>query len=139
MATSITGAANTARKNAAVKAVSDLLDAGAGPGTVEIRTGAQPANADAAATGTLLAVLTLSDPAFGAPSAGVVTANSITGDSSANASGTAGWFRAKDSNGNAVIDGNITATGGGGDLELDDVNIVAGGTVNITAWTITQP
>lgn len=130
---------STAARNAAADAVVDLLDGGAGAGYVEIRTGAQPATPGDAATGTLLATLTLSDPAFGAAAGGTATAAAVTGDSSADASGTAGWFRAFTSAGTAVWDGSITGSGGGGDMELDNVNLVAGGTVNVSAWTVTMP
>lgn len=139
MATSITAAVNTARKNAAVKAIADAIDGGIGAGYVQIYTGAAPATADTAATGTLLGTVTASDPAFGAPAAGVVTANAMTSDTSADATGTAGYFRSFDSAGNVVTQGTITGTGGGGDMELDNVNIVAGGTITINSWTITQP
>jgi hypothetical protein len=126
-------------RNGAAQGVVTLLDAGAAAGHVEIRSSTQPASVGTAATGTLLGTLTLSKPAFGAPSAGVATAAAITGDSSADATGTAGWFRAYDSNGAAVIDGSITANGGGGDMTLDNINIVAGGTINVTSWTVTMP
>lgn len=122
-------------RNAEVAAGTALLNGG----YIEIRTGSQPATVATAVTGTLLGTLPLSATAFGTPTAGVVTANTITGDSSADATGTAGYFRAFTSGAVAVIDGSITATGGGGDLQLNSVSIVAGGTINVTAWTITQP
>lgn len=128
----------TSAATAAVDAVSALLNAG----TVEIRTGSQPASVGTAATGTLLGTLTLSATAFGAATTAnpsVATANAITGDTSADASGTAGWFRAYRSAGNgstAIIDGSITASGGGGDMIISNVNVVAGGTLDITEWTI---
>lgn len=130
---------STAARNAAADAIVDLLDAGAGAGYVEIRTGSQPATPGDAATGTLLATLTCSDPAFGAASSGTATASAITDDTSADATGTAGWFRGYDSNNAAVIDGHITATGGGGNMEMASVSLVAGGLVEITSWTITMP
>ena len=126
---------STSARNAAASAVGALLNGG----TVEIRTGSQPATPGTAATGTLLGTLTLSATAFGSPSTGTITANSITGDSSADASGTAGWFRGYDSSSAAVIDGSITASGGGGDMTLDNVSIVAGGTISLTSWTLTMP
>lgn len=127
---------------AAVNAVVTQLDAGGAAGHIEIRTGAQPADVQTPATGTLLGTLVLSNPAFGAATSAnpaVSTAATITGDSSADASGTAGWYRGYDSNNNAVIDGAITATGGGGEMELDDTNIVAGGTITVTSWTVSMP
>lgn len=135
MPTRITNAA----ARAAVAAIAALLNGG----TVRIYTGTQPAEADAAPTGTLLATCTLGNPAFGAATdanpGGRVTANAITGDTSIDTGGTAGWFRAFNSGGTAVIDGNITATGGGGDMTLADVNLVQGGTFSVTGWTITMP
>lgn len=128
----------TGRRNAACDSVVDALDAGAGAGTVDIRTGSQPASANDAATGTLLATLTLADPAFGAASSGVATAATIAATTGL-AAGDAGWFRAKDSSGNAVLDGSVTATGGGGDMELNTVTISVGVDVEITAWTVTMP
>jgi hypothetical protein len=134
MATRITQAA----AKAAVDAVTALLNSG----TVEIRTGSQPATANTAATGTLLGTLTLNATAFGAAttaSPSVATANAITSDTSADATGTAGWFRAYRSSGNggaAVVDGTITTSGGGGDMIIDDASIVIGGTIAVTSWTI---
>lgn len=131
MATTISAGA----ANAAVDAITALLNGG----HIEIRTGAQPAGPGAAATGTLLGTLTLSATAFGTASGGTATANAITGDTSADASGTAGWFRGYTSASAGVIDGAITATGGGGDMELDNTGIVAGGTIDVSSWTITMP
>ena len=123
-----------AARNAAGTALTDLLNTG----SIEIRTGASP-GVDSAATGTLLATLPLSASAFGTWAAGSATANAITQDASADATGTAGYFRALTSGSAAVIDGTITATSGGGDMELNSVSIVSGATVDITAWTINHP
>lgn len=126
-------------RSAMADAAVDLIDAGPGAGTVQIRTGGQPATAGAAASGTLLGTLTLSDPAFGAAVNGVATAGAVTGDSSADATGTAGWYRVLDSTGATVMDGAISEAGGGGDMILDKVTVIAGGTISITSWTVTQP
>ena len=126
---------STGARNAAATAIATLLDGG----SIEIRTGAQPATPGTAASGTLLGTLTLSSPAFGAAATGVVTANAVTSDSSADNTGTAGWFRAYSSTSTAVIDGSITATGGGGDMTLDSISIIAGGVIACTSWTITMP
>lgn len=136
MATRITQAA----AKAACDAVVDLLDVG-GAGYIEVRTGSQPATANTAASGTLLATLALSNPAFGnatTASPSVATANAITSDTSADATGTAGWFRAYNNAGTAIIDGSVTATGGGGDMTFDTVSFIAGGTVALTSWTVSH-
>jgi hypothetical protein len=134
MATRIADAA----RNAAADAVVDRIDAGAGAGTLKIYTGSQPADADDAESGSLLVTITLSDPAYGAASAG---AAALSGSPSATASGTgtAGWFRVEDSTGANVFDGSVTATGGGGDLELDNTSIASGQTVTITSLGFTVP
>lgn len=126
----------------ACNAVVDYIDSGTGFGYVEIRTGAIPANVEAAATGTLLASITLQDPAFGSasdqnPGAQAAIAGSPS-DTSANASGTAGYFRVYTSAGtNGVIQG--TCGTAASDMNLNDVTFQAGGTVTITSYTITMP
>ena len=123
-----------AARNAAGTALTDLLNTG----SIEIRTGTSP-GVDSAATGTLLGTLPLSASAFGTWAAGSATANAITQDASADDTGTAGYFRALNSGSGAVIDGTVTATGGGGDLELNSVSIVAAATIDITSWVINHP
>lgn len=130
---------------AALDALVDLIDAGAGAGSVVIYSGTPPADADTALSGnTVLAQITLSDPAFGnatdaAPGA-TATANGLPlEDSSANATGTATFFRILDSDSNVIAQGDVTATGGGGDMEINSTSIVASAAVRITAFTITQP
>lgn len=125
-------------RNAVVNAVVDRLDAGSGAGHVRIYSGTQPADADDAASGTLLADIPLSDPAFGDAAAGVASANAVAADP-ADVSGNAGWFRALDSDNNKVLDGSVTATGGGGDMTLNTVALVATVDVDITTWTVTMP
>jgi hypothetical protein len=130
----------TASRNAACDAVVDLTDGGSGAGTIDVRTGTQPASANDAASGTLLATFTLNDPAFGAASTGVATLDvdpAIT--TTGLAAGDAGWFRMKDSAGATVLDGAATATGGGGQLELSTIAVSIGLTVSITSGTVTMP
>lgn len=134
MATRIADAA----RNAAADAIVDSIDAGAAAGTLKIYTGTQPADADDADAGTLLVTITLSDPAYGAAAAGAA-ALSGTPSGTAVATGTAGYFRVEDSNGANVFDGSITATAGGGDLELDNTSIASGQTVTISSLGFTVP
>lgn len=129
---------NTAR-SAMADALVDLIDGGAGAGTIAIRTGSAPTNTTDGDSGTLLATLTFSDPAFGSASNGVATASAITQDSSVDASGTAEHFRIKDSNGTVIAQGSVTAGGGGGDIEFNTVTFVAGGICAISSMTVTMP
>lgn len=132
----------------ACDAVVDAIDGGTAAGLLRIFDGTQPTNADdTVPTGsTLLAELTLSDPAFGNAQdnnpGGIATANAISDDSSANASGTATWFRAVTSGATAsaggVIDGDAGAATAN-DLVLDSANISAGATVSVSSWTVQMP
>jgi hypothetical protein len=104
---------------------------------LQIRTGAQPANCAAAATGTLLAEVPCPSDWMAAASAGTkVLAGSWT--VAAAAAGTAAHYRLVDNAGTTCHEqGSITLTAGGGDLTLDNTNIAAGQTVTITAKTLT--
>jgi hypothetical protein len=128
----------TAARNAAADAVVDLFDAGAGAGTVKIYTGSQPTTANDTETGTLLATITLIDPAFGAASTGVATGSDPV-SVNASATGTAGWWRGEDSTGANIMDGDCTATGGGGSMTLSTTSLVSGSPVDITSFTVTMP
>jgi len=112
------------------------IDAGPGPGIMEIYNGTIPATvATAVTTQTKLGTLTFSDPS-GSVTSGVFTAGAITQDSSADATGTASWARITDSTGAAVCDIDVTSTGGGGVLQLNTVNVVAGGPIIVTAFAL---
>src|SRR5688572_27131057 len=105
----------TAVRNAIADLVVDRIDAGAGAGNLIMQT-----SGDAE-----VAILTFSDPAFGAAANGVATASAITADTSALA-GTIAKARARDSTNAEVFICSVTATGGGGDIELNSVTISAG-------------
>jgi len=123
-------------RNAQMDAIDDACNAGsASPsqGKLKIYDGSRPATGGAATT--LLAELTLDDPAFGAAVAGVLTAGAITGDTSADATGTATWFRLEDSDGTHVLDGDVGTSGS--DLNLNTVALTAGVQVDVTSMVLT--
>lgn len=125
-------ATNTA--NALLNQITARVDLGSGAGLIKLYSGTVPANANAALSGnTLLASLTCSDPSAPAAVNKTLTFNTITQDASADASGDASFFRMTDSDNNVVIQGTVTAVGGGGDLTLNSVSIVAGGPVSVTS------
>jgi len=129
----------TAARNASADAVVDLVDGGAGAGTLKIYTGSvNGAGPGTDPAGTLLATVVFADPAFGAAATGVASATDPAAVTGA-AAGTAGCFIVEDSTGANVFDGTVTATGGGGDLELSTTTISVGVTVDITGFTYTQP
>lgn len=126
---------SVAARNAAIDAVETTI--GTAP-ILEIRSGAAPANCAASDTGTLLASMTLPSDFLSAASSGSKTLLGTWQDSSANATGTAGHFRIKNSGGTVChIQGSVTATGGGGDMTFDDVTFETGQVVSITNFTLT--
>lgn len=104
---------------------------------VRMYTGAPPADCATATSGSQLVTVTLtSDWAANAASG----AKSFSGTPIAftgGAAGTLGYWRLWN---NAVTacgaQGTITATGGGGDMTVDNTSITNGQTGNITSWTI---
>lgn len=104
-------------------------------GKLRIFSGTRPATGGTATT--LLAELTLGSPLAPGASSAVLTANAITGDTSADATGTASWFRILKSDGTtACIDGSVGTSGA--DLNLTSTSIVATEPVNVTSLTITR-
>lgn len=106
-------------------------------GLLRIYTTAQPTDADTAlGAQTLLAELALSSTFAAGASAGVLTASSITPDSSANATGTAAWFTLTTSGGTRIADGTVGTSGS--DLNLNTTSIVSGAQVSVSSLTITS-
>ena len=117
--------------------INDNLNLGSGAATIKLYTGTKPADPDTAiTTQTLLGTLTCSDPA-GTVSGRTLTFGTVTMDSSADATGTATWARLADSAGVAVIDIDITTTGGGGFGQMNTTSIVAGGPITAPSIVIT--
>ena len=118
-------------RDAACNAVVDLVDAGAGAGTIELKT------APSTVAGTSeAATLTFTDPAFGASSVGVATASAIADDTNATG-GTVSDATIFDSNALAVLQCDVAASAS--DINLSSIIIGASDTVQITALTVTMP
>lgn len=131
-------ALNPKLSNAAANAAADAVCVLANSGKLRIYDGAQPATADTAVGAqVLLAELTLNATAFGAAVAGVATANAITSDSDADATGTAAWFRVLKSDGTTVLfDGSVGTASA--NLNLNTTSIVQHAAVAVSALTYTQ-
>lgn len=125
---------NTAKANHSADSFYDDFNGG----TADVYTGSQPATGDTAPSGSLLGTINLPNPAFAAASGGA-KAKSGTWQYVASAAGNMGWFRMKNAAGTRSMDGAITATGGGGEMEFDNVNVAIGQTVTINTGTGTQP
>ena len=116
----------------------DALETAIGVSAVlKIRTGAPPANVAAADTGSVLATINLPSDWMAAAASGSKAKSGTWQDAAADASGTAGHFRIYASDGvTAHIQGTVTNTSGGGDMELDNVSINANQVVTINTFTI---
>ncbi len=117
----------------------DALETAIGTSAVlKIRTGVAPANVATADSGTVLATMTLPSDWLAAASSGSKAKSGTWQDTSADATGTAAHFRIYASDGTtAHIQGTVTATGGGGDLMLDNTSIASGQSVTISSFTLT--
>lgn len=106
---------------------------------LRVRTGAAPANCAAADTGTILAEVTAPSDWAAAAAGGTKVKNGTWEDLSANAAGTAAHFRLYDSTGTTChMQGTVTATGGGGDMTVDNVVFAVGQAFTITGFTTTD-
>jgi hypothetical protein len=122
---------NTTLKNTLL----DGIDTTFNSGTLTIYSGTAP-GAGNAATGLVLSTITLPADAFAAASGGTKNAQGTWQDLSADSTGTAGYFRMAYL-GN-ILEGTCTATGGGGDLTLDNTSITAGQQVTVTSFTLSS-
>jgi hypothetical protein len=120
-----------ALRNDRLDLITAQIDAGTA-GLLEIYDGTRPATGGTVTT--LLAELVFSTTSFPAAASGTMSANAITGDASANATGTATWFRVTDSTGAFVMDGDVGTSGS--DMNLNTTSIQSGVAVDITDFDI---
>ena len=120
-------------RNARLDAIETAIGTAA---ILEIRSGSAPADCATADSGTLLASMTLPSDWAAAASSGSKAKSGTWQEASANATGTAGHFRIKDSGGTVChVQGTVTVTGGGGDLTVDNTSIASAQTVTITSFS----
>lgn len=123
---------STTIRNAMLDAITT---AAGGSALLRIYDGTRPTTGGTATN--LLAELTCNATFAAGASGGVLTLNPITQDSSANASGTATWFRIVKSDGTTfVMDGNVGTSGS--DLNLTTTSIVITQPVSVTSFVITE-
>lgn len=127
---------STAVRNARLDAIETAIGASA---VLKIRSGAAPGTVAGADSGTVLATINLPADWMAAAASGSKSMSGTWQDAAADAAGTAGHFRIYASDGTtAHLQGSITATGGGGDMTLDNVSIASGQQINITSFTLTD-
>jgi hypothetical protein len=124
---------SNAAANAEVNALTALLNSG----FLDIYDGTQPTDADTAVGAQVrLASLGFGATAFGTGVAGVATANAITSDDDADATGTATWYRCwKSDHTTAVADGSVGTSGA--NLNMNSVAISIHAAVSVTSFTLT--
>lgn len=119
----------------------DAIETATGASAIlRIRTGAPPATCATADSGTVLATANLPTDWMAAASGGTKALSGTWQDGSADAAGTAGHFRIYDSTGTTChLQGTVTATGGGGDMTVDNVVFAVAQVFNVTSFTLTAP
>ncbi len=128
---------STSVRNALLDSIETTISTSA---VLKIRTGAQPATCATADSGTVLATMSLPSDYMAAASSGSKAKSGTWEDLTADAAGTAGHWRLYASDGTTChAQGSCTATGGGGDMELDNTSIASSQKVTVTAFTLTAP
>lgn len=123
-------------RNARINAIETAIG---GTAVLKIRTGSPPTNISDADTGTVLATLTLPADYMAAASGGSAVKSGTWEDLTADNAGTAGHFRLYANDGTTQhMQGTITATSGGGDMEVDNTVFAAGQQFSVTAFTLTD-
>jgi hypothetical protein len=124
----------TSTRNARLNAIE--TDAGVSA-ILKLRTGAQPADCGTADSGTVIATINLPSDYFNAASGGTMTKLGTWQDASADSSGTPAHFRLYKTDGTTCI-AQGTVGQGSGDLSLDNTTVVAGQTVTVNTFTLTD-
>ncbi len=124
-------------RNARLDTIESTIGASA---VMKIFSGAPPANVAAANSGTVLATLSLPADWMAAASAGAKAISGSWTDASADGTGTAGHFRVYASDGTTChMQGTVTATGGGGDMEVNNTSFATGQSFTVTSFTLNEP
>lgn len=127
---------SVAVRNARLDAIETAIGTSA---VMKIFTGSAPANCAAADSGTVLATLSLPSDWMAAASSGSKAKSGTWQDTSADNTGTAAHFRVYASDGTTCgIQGTVTATGGGGDLTVDNTSFASGQSFTVTGFTLTD-
>ncbi len=118
----------------------DVVESTVGTSAVlRIRTGPAPASCATADSGTVLVTMNLPSDWMAAASGGSKSLLGVWQDTSADATGTAQHFRIYDTSGTVChLQGTVSISGGGGDMELDNTSIATGQQVTVTSFTLTD-
>jgi len=123
-------------RNARLDAIETAIGTSA---VLKIRTGNPPTNITDADSGSVLATMNLPSDWMANAASGSKALAGTWQDATADGTGTAGHFRIYASNGTTQhLQGSVSGTGGGGDMELDNTSITTNQTVTVTTFTLTD-
>lgn len=127
---------STAVRNARLDVIESTIGAS---GKLKILTGSMPANCAASDTGTVVATIDLPADWMANASGGSKAMSGTWQDASADAAGTAGYFRIYATDGTTCgLQGTVSATGGGGDMTVDNVVFASGQSFQITSFVLSD-
>jgi hypothetical protein len=127
---------STSVRNAMLDSIETTVSTAA---VLKIRSGSVPATCATADSGTALATITCPSDWLAAAASGS-KAKAGTWSVTADATNTAGHFRLYASDGTTChMQGTVTATGGGGDMTVDNTSFSSGQTFTVTTFTLTAP
>lgn len=121
----------TALRNSLADLVVDAIDVGTTDATGDLQFAVDSTFA------VILATLAFANPAFAAAAGGVAVADPIASDTNAAGGGSTTAFRIRNRDNAEVLRGTVTATGGGGDVQLSSTLVTNGDTVAITSMSYT--
>jgi len=122
---------STAAKNGSVDGVTALVDGGTTNATGDIVIKDASSN--------ILVTIDLQNPAFAAAASGSASANGLPLSGTVSVAGTAASFDLRDRDNTVVFSGTVTATGGGGDMELSNTTLAVNDTVSLNSFNVSQP
>lgn len=114
-------------------------------GVLEFRTGAQPALADDAPTGTVVASIALPADSFGTAAARAIAKAGTWSDTSADATGVIGWARLRETGDGGAssttdrrVDFAVSESGGGGDIIVDNTDVNIGQPITVQTLSLSR-
>lgn len=127
---------SAAVRNARLNAIETIV--GTSP-RLKFFDGTMPANVATADAGTVIADMTLPSDFLADAASGAKAKAGTWEDTSANATGTPDYWRLYASDGTTChMQGTLTATGGGGDMTIDNTSVASGQAITVTGFTLTD-
>lgn len=123
-------------RTARMQAIVNAIDAAAGPGTLALYDGAQPASAGGEITTQVLLGTVTFSATSGSVTDGVLTFYAVTQDSAADATGVTTWARIRDGDGLFVADLDAGLIGSGAAIQMVNTQIYQGGVISVTSGVI---